>query len=55
VPERFHYSKPEHRLGELTVLPDVEGMVLSEVNLFINSTKVYALFMFRQQPMQPML
>jgi len=34
MPERFHYSKPTHRLGELTALTDVEGHILSEVNLF---------------------
>ncbi|CAF1455374.1 unnamed protein product [Adineta ricciae] len=30
MPERFHYSKPKHRLGELTALPDIEGQILSE-------------------------
>jgi hypothetical protein len=34
MPERFHYSKPIHRLGEITALTDVEGHILSEVNLF---------------------
>ncbi|CAF1254910.1 unnamed protein product [Rotaria sordida] len=30
MPERFHYSKPASRLGELTALPDIEGHILSE-------------------------
>ncbi|CAF2632600.1 unnamed protein product [Rotaria sp. Silwood2] len=30
VPGRFHYSKPEHRLGKITVLPNVEGLILSQ-------------------------
>ncbi|CAF3395052.1 unnamed protein product [Rotaria sp. Silwood1] len=29
MPERFHYSKPKHRLGEITALPDVEGHIIS--------------------------
>ncbi|CAM4899115.1 unnamed protein product [Rotaria socialis] len=29
MPERFHYSKPKHRLGELTALTDTEGHILS--------------------------
>ncbi|CAF3854318.1 unnamed protein product, partial [Rotaria sp. Silwood1] len=29
IPERFRYSKPEHRLGEITVLPNSEGLILS--------------------------
>ncbi|CAF3673563.1 unnamed protein product [Adineta steineri] len=28
MPERFHYSKPKHRLGNLTAIPD-EGVILS--------------------------
>ncbi|UJR36372.1 hypothetical protein I4U23_029096 [Adineta vaga] len=30
MPERFHYSKPKHRLGEITALSDIEGQILSE-------------------------
>ncbi|CAF1261505.1 unnamed protein product [Rotaria sp. Silwood1] len=29
IPERYRYSKPEHRLGEITVLPNSEGLILS--------------------------
>ncbi|CAF4039061.1 unnamed protein product, partial [Rotaria sordida] len=29
IPERFHYSKPKHRLGEITVFPNFEGQILS--------------------------
>ncbi|CAF1300171.1 unnamed protein product [Rotaria magnacalcarata] len=29
MPERFHYSKPKHRLGELTALTNSEGHILS--------------------------
>ena len=31
LPERLHYSKPEHRLGDVIALPNDEGHVLSEV------------------------
>ena len=51
-PERFHYSKPTHRLGEITALPDEEGHILSEVNLFSSLIQQYSLFIFRQLPMQ---
>jgi hypothetical protein len=34
MPERFHYSKPTHRLGNITALPD-EGVILSGVNILI--------------------
>ena len=32
MPKRFHYSKPEHRLGEIIALPNNEGHILSEVS-----------------------
>lgn len=34
MPERFHYSKATHRLGEIFAIPNVEGLILSEVNSF---------------------
>ncbi|CAF1537915.1 unnamed protein product [Rotaria sp. Silwood1] len=37
IPERFHYSKPGHRLGEITVLPNFEGQILSRAT----TNKVY--------------
>jgi hypothetical protein len=55
MPERFHYSKPKNRLGEVTALADLEGQVLSEVNFLINSIEYYYLFIFRQQLIQHIL
>ncbi|CAF4157282.1 unnamed protein product [Rotaria sp. Silwood2] len=37
LPERFHYSKLEHRLGEITVLPNSEGQIISRAT----TKKVY--------------
>lgn len=50
MPERFHYSKPTYRLGEITVLPDLEGQILSAVNLCISLIKQYVLFICRIHP-----
>jgi len=36
MPERFHYSKPTNRLGELTAMANAEGHILSEATT--NST-----------------
>jgi hypothetical protein len=44
--ERFHYSKPTHRLGEITALAD-EGVILSTVNLLISSIKHHSRLLFR--------
>jgi hypothetical protein len=36
TPKRFHYSKPAHRLGDITALSNNEGDILSDVrNRFI--------------------
>jgi hypothetical protein len=51
MPERFHYSKPVHRLGEITALPD-EGVILFTVKILINSkNKIIIIlnFYFRQR------
>lgn len=31
LPERLHYSKAGHRLGDIIVIPDIEGNVFSSV------------------------
>ncbi|CAF4384929.1 unnamed protein product [Rotaria sp. Silwood2] len=49
LPERFHYSKLEHRLGEITVLPNSEGQIISRVILLINLIEHYFQLIFRQQ------
>ena len=41
MPGRFHYSKPIHRLGEITVLPVEEGIIFSEVTMKVFRTKHY--------------
>ena len=35
LPERLHYRKPEHRLGEIVALPDIEGHVFSPVGVWL--------------------
>lgn len=30
-PEKYHYAKAKHRLGEIIVLPDDEGVLFSQV------------------------
>jgi hypothetical protein len=45
IPERFHYSNVTNRLGEITALPDEEGLILSEVNILISSIKYYFLLL----------
>ena len=44
IPARFHFSKPVHRLGEITALPNEEGLILSEVLLVITSREDDRLF-----------
>jgi hypothetical protein len=46
MPERFHYSKPTYRLGEITALPNEEGVILSGVKILINSKKKLLFFIF---------
>ena len=31
MPERYHYAKAEHRLGDVIVLPNYDGLYLSDV------------------------
>jgi hypothetical protein len=31
LPDRLHYSKPNYRLGEIFVIPNEEGIILSGV------------------------
>ena len=32
LPERFHYSKPVQRLGDIIAIPNEGGVVMSEVS-----------------------
>ncbi len=54
MPERFHYSKPKHRLGDITVMTNTEGHILSPVSISIDIINHYFRFICRQQLMHPM-
>jgi hypothetical protein len=56
LPERFHYSKPDHRLGEIFVIPN-EGVMFLNVSIGKNN-KMSEYFInfflkFRQRPILP--
>jgi len=55
IPERFHYSKVKNRLGEIIALSDVEGLIISQVNILISSIKHYFLLLLlcRKQLIHP--
>ena len=55
MPERFHYSKPKHRLGELTALPDIEGEILSEVKCWIHFINHLHILLHRRPPIRAIL
>jgi len=54
LPERFHYSKPEYRLGEVFVIPN-EGVFFLNVSKknFYNEYWINFSSEFRQRPIIP--
>jgi len=53
MPERYHYSKLKHRLGDLSVVPNIPGLILTSVNfIFLLELKMFSFCNSFSRPIQ---